>query len=464
MMNLQELSNLIDKDEIAKMLEINPEVLEHFEKIYTSTSLTNEQEDISSRNYRPMDSTAELEDEEEIKSLEYWKNHISNMIERIVDELLLEHHCKIGNFTDISVDDLNAIPIEIRPQLTNKLVQKDIAVNSYSSLLYLYKSWKETGDVMYYHLFRQGLDILDLDGITYKIIDTNPNSMGYWFPDVSSATKSTFFKIPETKIIKVPLPILQLTRLDYRNINRTSFDIVNRFCMEAFELDVNKKYFIKTGTYSSKFDFRNAVVQGEQEVRELGEYLLFIHAYANKMASPLSQPSIYGVSTTTEWVVREFIEDVENNPTIYKGMPLRTEYRFFVDLDSKEILGVSPYWREDVMKKSFTTGEDNNHKKHDYIIYKMHERKLYKKYNNNIESVTEEVQKLISNMTIPGQWSIDVMQNGEDFYIIDMALAINSALNDVVEPGKLSLPIEDWLPKFTEENKNEYKNHICLGE
>ena len=42
----------------------------------------------------------------------------------------------------------------------------------------------------------------------------------------------------------------------------------------------DKEYFIKTGTYSSKFDFRNARVSGPKEVRELGEYLLFIHFHA----------------------------------------------------------------------------------------------------------------------------------------------------------------------------------------
>ena len=192
--------------------------------------------------------------------------------------------------------------------------------------------------------------------------------MGFWFPVVCLAAESTFFKVPETKVIKVPLPILQLTRLDYRELNRTTLDIINKYCMEIFDLDINKKYFIKTGTYSSKLDFRNALVQGEQEVKELGEYLLFIHHQAIQMASPLSSPSIYGVSTTNEWVVREFIEDVENNPTIYKGLPLRTEYRFFVDLDNKEMLGVSPYWREDVMKKSFSNSDDKQ-LLHDIITY-----------------------------------------------------------------------------------------------
>lgn len=36
--------------------------------------------------------------------------------------------------------------------------------------------------------------------------------------------------------------------------------------MKVFGLDSKKDYFIKTGTYSSKFDFRNCHVQGASEM------------------------------------------------------------------------------------------------------------------------------------------------------------------------------------------------------
>ena len=71
------------------------------------------------------------------------------------------------------------------------------------------------------------------------------------------------------------------------------------------------------------------------------------------MASPLNNKVIYGVSSNNEWVVREFIDDKENNPTIYNGLPLHTEYRVFVDFDKEEIIGISPYWHPEVMKENF---------------------------------------------------------------------------------------------------------------
>ena len=43
-----------------------------------------------------------------------------------------------------------------------------------------------------------------------------------------------------------------------------------------------------------------------------------------------------------------------------------------------------------------------------------------------------------------------LLQNGDDFYIIDMALAATSALSECVPKGMLKAEKEDWLPKLTE--------------
>lgn len=434
--------NEISKDEIAELLKVHPDLLEKFESAYTPTldDVDDNFFKVNAKQAAKMNKEGKIDVNEEVNLI----------VDRIVDELLIDSGLLDKDVQFLEAHELNKLPKEVRPQLAGNLLQKDIGQPSYLPLLDYYKRWKnDSNDIGSYHRFRQGLDILDLDPITYEIIGMNKNSMGYWLNEVEQAADKTgFFKYPKTKVIKVPLPLLQLTRLEYSMHTPTTIKILNEFCMRAFDLDVNKKYFIKTGTYSSKFDFRNALVEGEQEVRELGEYLLYIHFQALQMASPLSTPTIYGVSTTNEWVVREFIDDVEDNPTIYKGMPLHTEYRFFVDLDDKEILGVSPYWREDVMKKSFNEGEQDNHKKHDYVIYKVHEEKLYERYNDNIDKVTNAMQELIQEVNLTGQWSIDVMQNGTDFYVIDMALASESALSDVVDPAKFKLYAEDWLPKL----------------
>ena len=159
---------------------------------------------------------------------------------------------------------------------------------------------------------------------------------------------------------------------------------------------------------------------------------------------------MYGAGTTNEWVVREFIEDPDNNPCIYHGMPLRTEYRVFIDCDTDEILGITPYWRPDIMKKRFGNESDRNTPDmiHDYIIYTAHEPVLMKRYEENKDRIISEVKNLLPAIDLPGQWSLDIMQNGNDFYLIDMAMAYSSALNDIVPKSKLlhdPMPVQQFL-------------------
>ena len=457
--------DVIGKDEIAKLLGTNKEAFEAFEKAYANCVLDKpaDKNDLFRLNSRQASGlTSRKSDNPE---------DINDLCKRIVNELLAQTICYVYDGSDgktvypeyepsdttVTPEEVNRIPKKYRPWLTGTAAVKDMNCDSYPMLLTLYKKFLESNDIRSkkesYHIFRQGLDILDVDPVMYLMIGQNQNSMGYWLPKLVDAVKKHgFFKIPKTTVVRVPLTLLQLTRCNYMSLNASTKKIVDDYCMKAFDLDVSKDYFIKTGTYSSKFDFRNCKVTGEKEVRELGEYLLFIHFQALQMASPLSRPCIYGASTTNEWVVREFITDSENNPTIYKGLPLHTEYRIFVDFDTDAILGVSPYWEPDTMKKRFSQGPDKNDPDmiHDYVIYKMHEEVLMKRYHENVNRVTENIKNLISHIDLPGQWSIDVMQNGNDFYIIDMAAAASSALKECVPTGLLKDPEEDWLPKLPE--------------
>lgn len=465
-------ADLALKDQIAEMLKVSPERLKEFEKAYQTAALSGDADPDdffgtsskqASQNLRESYVLPEKLDEKRLIS----------MINTITDGLCAKtQRLEIKNGIPSSMPLLTggpspqqvtnkmirALPEAVRPQLTDNLMMVDLdnRKESTSDMLFLWllrlrneKNPKKRR--IYYHQFRQGLDILDLDELTYRMLGMNRNSMGYWLPAISQAvTKHGFFRIPETKIAKVPIPILQLSRIDYGRLTPTTLKIVDDWAMKTFDLDVNKTYFIKTGTYSSKFDFRNAKVTGEKEVRELGEYLLFIQNQAVVMAGPLTQPSVYGVSTTNEWVVREFIEDKENNPCIYKGLPLHTEYRVFVDFDADEILGISPYWEPETMKRRFSEGNDASspHQRHDYIIYKMHESVLMGRYYENKDKVLKAVWELLPDVDLEGQWSIDIMQNGNDFWLIDMATADTSALNECIPAGRLKKSPENWIPEL----------------
>lgn len=453
------------KKEVAKLLQIQPEALEAFEKAYHKEMLN---EPISNNLFQ-----VSAKEAKNIIPNDILSPKMNSLVNRIVNELVSQtkfYSYENGTITEgnygisfpensVTKKELLEIPPELRPQLTGTLMQKEIPDEAYPIVLGLYARYlKETNPKIkqqLYGSFRQGLEIQDLDEILYRVLDRNRNSIGNWFPQLAEAIKKQeFFQIPNTTIIKVPLTLLQMARLEYMSLTKSTREIANRFCTKVFHLEEDKEYFIKNGVFSSKYDFRNAHIYGAEEVRTLGEYLLYIQyqagCYAHYDLSGKNQPIIYGPGTTTEWVCREFIPDKENNPCIYKGLPLHTEYRVFIDVDQNIVLGISPYWRSDVMKQRFGHEEDRNspHQIHDYIIYCAHEKILMERYEQNKEQIVKAVASMLPDLNLSGQWSLDIMQNGTDFYIIDMALAQNSALNDCVPNGLLQDVNEDWIPMF----------------
>lgn len=455
----------LSEEALLKVLRISPEMLDKFEHSYKTFMSDKEGMEpnakLAVKNHKENSQSELLTEADEM----------NDIVNRIVDELISQTqilkfdgkacHAEKGTPADsvnsVSLEEIMTLPEHLRPQLTGFLMQKYIADESAGRMLltqYL-KSCDETlpekTRKTYYNLFRQDLDILDLDWLSYRMIDTNVNSMGHWLPQISKAVVSErFFRIPKTTIIKVPITLLQLTRIQWETLTQTTLDIVNKYCMKVFELDINGDYFIKTGTYSSKFDFRNAHVTTPKEVQELGSYLLYIHYAALLKAGPLYKPCVYGISTTTEWVVRDFIKDPEDNLTIYHGLPLRTEYRAFVDFDTKTVLGITPYWDVDVMGNHFkshtTKGCTNPDQLHDYIAFSLNVDNLMKRFTANKDVVVNHLKEVIKiTEGLSGQWSVDIMQSGDEFYLIDMATAARSALKEKINYD-FGLPNEDWMP------------------
>lgn len=453
----------LDKEQIAELLRTTPAAVEAFEDAYRTHKLdTNiDKHDLFGMNSRQAAAMTRADVD----------TAAGDCIRRITDELVAqtsvwhyapEDRVRVTSFlalpdgTSVTREEVMALPREMRPQLTGSLVTKDIDEDSAPAILWFYAKSKEAkanGNTeqarQLYHHFRQGLDILDLDPLTYAVIGTNPNSMGHWLPALVEAARGIErLRIPETTIARVPLPILQLTRCEYMTLTPTTKRIVDEWAKEVFGLEADGDYFIKTGTYSSKFDFRNVRVHDPKEIDELGEYLLFIHFQALQMASPLCSPSVYGVSTTNEWVVRRFIPDRENRPTIYNGLPLRTEYRVFVDCDTDTVLGIHPYWDPEVMKSKFDSANDPD-SLHDSVAYRAAEPELMRTYEANKDRVAALAAELLPNLDLAGQWSIDIMQDGDDLWLIDMALAENSAFYRETVPTALMRPSEEhWMPEL----------------
>ena len=475
----QKEESLTGKDDLAAFLRTTPEALEAFEKAY-------HREVISGWN-------VSYDDLPNAKQAAVGMNrevpvNLSELIKKIVAELISQTPVYRYDGKDVSVSNLPAlpdhemitkeevmsVPESLRPECTGNLMKRDCAVKDdengtlLCSMYLKSKSQKLSPKARRdaYNLFRQGLDLLDLDGLMYAMIDQNKDSMGHWLPAlVEAVKKQDYFKIPKTTMIKVPLTLLQLTRLEYATHTPTTLKIVDDYCQKVFQLDENKTYFVRTGTSSSKFDFRNAKVTGPEEVHELGEYLLYNHFRGLSMAGALNTPCIYGKQTTTEWAVREYIEPKEAVPEIYFGLPLRLEMRVFIDATEKKVLGIAPYWDPKTMKKRFSLENDyrNPDKVHDYVVYAAYEPILMAKYEKYKEKVVNKVEALLPYLNLEGQWSLDVMFNGmnpdgnDDMYLIDMALASHSALTEYIPDGLLRPHEEDWIPEIPEVRETKKK-------
>lgn len=357
--------------------------------------------------------------------------------------------------------DVNALRPGERPQLAGELIHRQFDTVNYPLLLDM---WRRAADPKRsakarreaYGMFRTGLDLLDLDPVMYRMLDLNPAGMGHWLPALAKANEGkTFFRIPKTTIAKAPLTLLQLSRVEYKSLTAATLDVVDRWAQATFGLDPDGSYFLKTGTFSSKYDYRNAHVADPHEVAQIGEYLLYIQSQAADMAGPLNEPAMYGVSTTNEFVVREYVPDRLGLPTIYMGLPLRCEYRCFIDCDTKELLGIHPYWDPMVMNKRFRDAPDasNPHMRHDAVTYAMREPSLMREYEASKDSVASHVAELLPGLNLAGQWSLDIMRDGDEYWLIDMAPAERSTYyGQTVPKGKRRPMVENWIPELEGEH------------
>lgn len=179
-------------------------------------------------------------------------------------------------------------------------------------------------------------------------------------------------------------------------------------------------------------------------IRLLGTQFLF--AYHSRLDRPVD----YGVNLTG---MR--FPDRLGLPTIYMGLPLRCEYRCFIDCDTDELLGIHPYWDPEVMNKRFRDAPDasNPHMRHDAVTYAMREPSLMREYGESKDLVAAYVRELLPGLGLAGQWSLDIMRDGDDCWLIDMAPAERSTFYERTVPkGKRRPMVENWMPELEGEH------------
>lgn len=208
------------------------------------------------------------------------------------------------------------------------------------------------------------------------------------------------------------------------NIDKVNWDKINEIITPTLnKMQDYKLYNIKNGCFSNKFDFNTCLATKKNLAKQLWKINY--------------QSSMFETGGYTELVVREIIPyNKKETPTIYNGMPLRTEVRVFYNMDTKQIEYIVDYWDYNYCYESISGN------KTDSIIFDwFHNNTMHKsKFNMITEYIYKNISTLKFNSRLKGIWSIDFMyvdNTIEDdlyIYLIDMARGERSAYWD---PNKL---------------------------
>src|SRR5699024_553362 len=102
--------------------------------------------------------------------------------------------------------------------------------------------------------------------------------------------------------------------------------------------------------------------------------------------------------------------------------------------------------------------------------YREHKDSLILKFHIHRDDVIARITALLPALRaqgLQGQWSVDIMKNGEDFYLIDMALMCESALSELlavtdeyatVKPSIINTFANQLLIDYIEHN-NSFDQH-----
>lgn len=250
----------------------------------------------------------------------------------------------------------------------------------------------------------------------YYACRINPNNMSYWFPKLfsSSTRRDTVLKLPETKIIFLDFETwkwIRLSNFTREKINEFT-EMVNR---QLDDFMAGEKLFMKTGVFSNKMKFDQNIVtdRGNIGIQFLEQYYYSI---------------VVGNDLSAEIVFREFIENVENRLEIFQSLPLRTEFRVFYDFNEKRVIGIMNYWHPEIMEREGVLS------KLEFQLYQMEKDNIVNEYNEHKDFVVKEIDTFMQGCkNIMGRWAIDVMLNGEEFWIIDMSSMEDIEVIDLME-------------------------------
>jgi hypothetical protein len=242
------------------------------------------------------------------------------------------------------------------------------------------------------------------------------NNLSFWFPKV----KSCGFLVPETVIVPVPDEVIRAFFMEEEGDRERVAAFVRGSVMPALE-GIQGLPFIKNGTYSDKFDFRNCCPPDREEETILRSILQIEDGALCTDAGGCA-----------EVVLRERIPCPADTPTIYHGLPLQPEFRLFYDFDAHVPLYVVNYW-----DSAYCSAAIRRHEK-DAKAYGEHYPHILENYKMSRRRVVAEARKKLADVEgLEGIWSVDfLLDSACNLWLIDMAEGYRSAYWD---PAKATL-------------------------
>lgn len=249
----------------------------------------------------------------------------------------------------------------------------------------------------------------------------NKNNFSYWFERVKGCgikmPVSVYYQFTYRDICEFIDYIygedahMEETRFNFKR--EIVYPLVTKFTSEN-ECD---ELFVKNATFSNKFEFDSCHIHNASDVFDKAETI------TNKLEIINYEGLLVGAEGFNEVVIREYIKPVINLGSIYYGMVLRPEFRVFYDFDAGKLLYTVNYWDYQYCK-DYLYVEDKE-------VFANAEKQLNEYFDKYVDKVESLVSEHMSNAWFKGIWSIDIMMNDEDdFYLIDMATAETSAYWD----------------------------------
>lgn len=249
------------------------------------------------------------------------------------------------------------------------------------------------------------------------------NDFSYWFPKV----KDCGIKVPKSVFIKLPHPnnisdeaekqeASKLWKAFYMSEPRKDRKIVEDWVDENVIPLLKKNnlmghIFVKNGTFSNKFNANDSC--NLYGTGKLVDALININYNA----------LLVEAGGTGEVVVREFIPyNKREIPSIYNGLPFRSEFRVFYDFDTHRVIFSVNYW-------DYEYCYPNLYDKTDKIIFDHERKRIEETYLKFKEKAEDEIARHFKDITsLSGAWSADLLlDDKEQLWLIDMAVAEQSA-------------------------------------